>query len=204
MAFVPFTNVCKIEYVYTWDSQYCENVLHYQAPNALDEGLLEDAAAAALANWSASYKNQCSLALNLVKIKATDLTSESSAAIESSAGMPVVGTIDSPAVPNNVSVVIKFTTHLRGRSYRGRLYFCGLVAVGVLNSHLQPATLAAIENVGESLMSLTVNAQTWPLVIASRFHNKVERAAGVATEVIGAFVDPTVDSQRRRLPGRGR
>ena len=41
------------------------------------------------------------------------------------------------------------------------------------------------------------------LVVCSRFHNKAPRTAGVGTEITRVNVDINLDSQRRRLTGRG-
>lgn len=114
------------------------------------------------------------------------------------------GALISAPSPNNVTLCISFRTGLTGRSARGRNYWPGFLESDVNNNRVEFARANAIVGWYESLVGVNavINGWTW-CVISRRFNNAI-RPAGVTfpiTQVV--LVDNIVDSQRRRLPGRG-
>lgn len=66
-------------------------------------------------------------------------------------------------------------------------------------------SIITLLNTNYSLLMNSANFGGCVLAVASRRLNNAPRLIGVATEVIDVVLaDDTVDSQRRRLPGRGR
>jgi hypothetical protein len=59
-----------------------------------------------------------------------------------------------------------------------------------------------IASYADLLGHVNIGANT--LCVVSRFHNNSARVSGVATDILSVSADPVIDSQRRRLPGRGR
>ena len=51
--------------------------------------------------------------------------------------------------------------------------------------------------------TLPVTLDPWSMVVVSRYENNAPRAEGIATLVDRLSSDGVIDSQRRRLPGRG-
>jgi hypothetical protein len=141
--------------------------------------------------------------VSLNSILATDLSTETGASIEYTTGMPIPGTGSGTALPNNVALAIHWSSGLRGRSYNGRTYHFGLVASMVVGSTMYGPSLTAIEAAYQALLT-AVNATADNLCVLSRYHNKAKRTEGIGTEILSLSIDATVDSQRRRLPGRGR
>lgn len=106
-----------------------------------------------------------------------------------------------PGLPNNVTLSVKKSSGLTGRSARGRVYFPGIPS----------SALSPIENVFDSLdVDAIVTAVDnlrgdmivggWIPVILSRITEGVERPFGVGFDwLTTSAVNIFVDSQRRRL-----
>ena len=91
-----------------------------------------------------------------------------------------------------------------GRSFRGRNYVVGVPQDQVVDiNHVQSSYAAAwIDTYSELLEGTFEEGQQW--VIVSRFEDGSPRETGIASEVLTVtVVDDVIDSQRRRLPGRG-
>lgn len=203
MAFIPIENCAKVAVVQHVVGMLCINTLHFQKASAItttDMGIL----AQGVVDWWSDYLAPIlNSGISLDTIEVTDLTSESSPAIELAVEVPVVGALTGPMAPMNVAAVVTFNTEQRGRSYRGRNYVCGIdmdntTNAGYLASAFQAALLSAYSQIEE----IEVAAGMWH-VVASRYADKAPRSAGVTTTVTGYSVDGNLDSQRRRLPGRG-
>lgn len=123
--------------------------------------------------------------------------------MEDATGLPLAGTGGSVQLPNNVTLCIKWTTENRGRSFRGRTYHVGLTESQVTDNEVVAVAMGQFTTAYGALLTDLATAG-WPLVIASRYANNQPRITGVATLVTGFSIDPFIDSQRRRLPGRGR
>lgn len=203
MPFVPIPNAAQLEYIYTWDGQICENVLTYFINTAVTTTNLQHLASAAITWWSANLKPLQSSSVALLTVKATDLSSQIGPVVEDTTGLPIVGTGASGAVPNNVSVAIKLITANRGRSFRGRVFHVGLVNSVVTNNTVALATRTNLRNAWLAALTLGTSP-IWTLAVGSRYTNNAPRVTGLATEVTDISVNAIVDSQRRRLPERGK
>lgn len=202
MPFVPFTAVAKCELIFRQDNQIIENVLHYKALNTFGIEAMELLADSLKTQWNTSLKQLTFSNVSLVAIRITDLTSDISPVVEYVTGLPISGTLTGTALPNNVTVVTKLITLLRGRSYRGRVYQVGLSSTAI-NGNVLTTTYRTSLQAAWSLMLSMGGEEDWRLVVASRQNNGVIRGEGVATLVESVSVNPTLDSQRRRLPERG-
>lgn len=204
MAFVPFPNCASVELIFTEDSQRIENRYHVEQDTPYDETSLAVLAALFATWWDDNIQPQVSNSVTLVSIIARALDTASSPAVEYTAGLPNNGAISvSPALPNHVTCAVKWTTGLRGRSFRGRTYHIGLVESQVNGNTIVASNVTELI-AGYSDLLTDLEGLPGELVIASRIANGVERTTGLTTQVAGVFIDATVDSQRRRLPGRGR
>ena len=155
--------------------------------------------------WTQTFPTRMPATLLLVTIKATDLASETGSVINHQAGLPVVGTSVSPSLPNNVALVITKRTALRGRSFRGRIFHPGLTEAAVLGNQVPPASVTDLVGIWSTLLTidLPIALEDAVMAVVSRFSEGQPRVTGVTTFVTNLTSDGTVDSQRRRLPGRG-
>lgn len=202
MPFVPFPLVAKAELIYRQDNQIIENVLHYRAIATFGIPSMELLADSLISQWNTSLKPLVHSSVQLVAVRITNLETEFSPVIEYVTGLPISGTLAGTQLPNNVTVVAKFVTLARGRSFRGRVYQVGLSTTAI-NANVLTTTYRASLKAAWQLMLDMGGEEGWRLVVASRISGGVPREEGVSTIVEDVSVNPTLDSQRRRLPERG-
>jgi hypothetical protein len=202
MAFVPVVNAARVEMVFDQEGQICENVFHVRGSSPFDYTSLA-LLAATFKDWhDINLKTIQVTTCALFKILATALDAEDAPSLEYTTGLPVIGTGGSDPLPMNVTVAVKWLTGFRGRSFRGRSYHVGMSRSDTLFSLMNAASIAPFEAAYNALIALiTVPGQD--LVVVSYVHNKLPRVEPLCTPIVGAFVEITLDSQRRRLPGRG-
>jgi hypothetical protein len=204
MPFVPAADTCQIEAVYEWDGQIVENVFHYRftagSPTETDVGSLADVVRAYIHDEILPLAADTLTFLRLVA-KMIDVID--GILVVNTTGLPASGGGGSDALPNNVTATFSWRTGLSGRSRRGRSYLLGLQEGQVTANALSPAAVTAYTEAWEGLR-LVASEDGWEMVVVSKFSGGAPRVAAVVTPITtGFFVDSTIDSQRRRLPGRG-
>jgi hypothetical protein len=153
--------------------------------------------------WSAHQVAQQPTSNQLIKIDVTDLSDQFAPGIEYVTGLPLAGANGVLAAPMNVTVAIKWLTGSRGRSFRGRTYHCQLRTDMYVGSTINPGDVTGLATNYAFLLS-AVQTAGWQLAVTSYRHNNVARLTALTTFITGLSIDSTIDSQRRRLPGRGR
>jgi len=210
MPFIPAENGIKVELNYLTQGEVAANVFYLRNSNPVNAGILSDLGIVVRDWWIGNIKPLTTQSTNLQNIVLTDLTEENSFQVTISSGLPSIGTAGDDPLPNNVTVVTKLTTGLTGRSNRGRSYFVGMDAQ-YLGFGSQTVTSDFADDLGEAWEALlTALASTDARLVIASFYSGVDtdgkpipRAAAVMNNVIEASVNPELDSQRRRLPGRG-
>lgn len=122
-------------------------------------------------------------------------------------GLPLSGSLVGDALPLNVAACVTFATGRAGRSGRGRYYLGALAENASTGSRFTAAFTAAVNTAFGQLRTLPIGniGSTYSLVVYSTEFNRQARAQGLASVVSSCYLrDSVVDSQRRRLPGRGR
>lgn len=204
MAFVPGPNVAQAELVYSLDGQVIENTLYFEASAGLDTALMGTLASNLISLWTANFAPNLSTAVSLTQVVVTDLTTDSSPAILVPLSPAESGEVDSPPLPNNVSLAISFKTAFRGRSSRGRNYVPCLCESQVVGNTVASLFASNIVAAYEEMLGAGgfVTGLEWG--VFSRFSNGAPRTTGLFRPITAVTVfDLTVDSMRRRLPGRG-
>lgn len=203
MDYIPVDNVCMTELFYIWDVQRIETVLHFRPTTGLTPTKMGELGLF-IKNWyDATMDLLHPTTLSLVGIKMTDMTLDIAPVVNYATGLPLSGLNAGASLPNNCALVLTKRTILRGRSYRGRIYHPGLKETEVTGNTVLAAQVTGYVNAYSQLLSFTTATATWKMVVVSRFANKNPRPTGEVTEVTSIDSDGTVDSQRRRLPGRG-
>lgn len=204
MPHIPIPNGIRVCLNYTNAGELACNVFHVEGPSDPTLADLTTIAEEFVAWWNANMKPLTSAATSLQSVEVTDVTADGQEGIEYTTGLPLAGTASGANLPNNVTVATKLTSGLTGRSRRGRSYFVGLTD-NALNTGSQTLTTtfqAALTGAFQELIEQLVVAG-FQLAVASLWSNGVPRTTGLLTPIINAEVNPTVDSQRRRLPERG-
>lgn len=204
MARPPTENVAEVTMTFLEDGQYLINKHHFHYALGWDEGSLNNLGTAIRDWWDTELKAVVANAVSLVEIEVVDLTEGSNQGITVQTGLPIVGGAAQDPAPNNVTLAIKKGTGLVGRSFRGRTYHVGLQELQYTGNVIAPATVTFLRDAYSALMDLGGPLDIFELCVLSEVSNGAPRAAGICTPVTGIGVDPIIDSQRRRLPGRGR
>jgi len=152
--------------------------------------------------WIASLRAMISVDCVLQEVVGTDLTTAASPGAVAIDSLPSAGGDTNRSAPNNVALCVSFHTLLRGRSYRGRNYVCGISTIVITGSTVSEAWRGAVVDAYTQLFA-AVNGGGFNLCVVSRRSLGALRSPAIATGVIAFSADATVDSQRRRLPGRG-
>lgn len=202
MTFIPVPNGVQLCFLFTSAAQKWQFCLTLRkstgAPTDTD---LQTAADDGQAWWTNTLKAKIAQDTTLSEVVATDLTAQ---------GAPqkrnVVGTAGSAAEsspPLNVAMCVGLRTAKRGRSYRGRVYLSGLrlSKVESINTYNAAETAALIG--AFVTLAATLDGHAFDVVVASKSHNKVVSNPAEVNEVTTFVGDYLLDSQRRRLTGRG-
>lgn len=206
MAFIPALDTAQVALHYLVDSQRCENIFYVQKDSTLVPADLDDIANAFGDWWTAHVAPLTPSNVSLQEIIVRDMTTETSPEIVFTTGLPFAGSSSAHSLPNNVTIAIKLNTGFGGRSFRGRSYIVGISQgdVAVDTNVITSGSAAARTTAWNELITL-VNAISGMSLVVASFHSAgAPRSTAVLTPVTSmSFADLTLDSQRRRLPGRG-
>jgi hypothetical protein len=201
----PVPNTAEAVLNYQSDSGDARNVLHFrQEPFGNWTNIDLSRLAETLADWwVTNLKPLVHPAYTLESVIARDLGAVPGEVAEYGVGQ--TGGAQGGRSPSNVTTAFTLRTALGGRSGRGRIYHVGLSQnyyVGdTLNPNEKNIMVAAYDTL--KVISKGSIGYEYHLMVVSRFANKVQRASGIANEVTNVSNDGLLDSQRRRLKGRG-
>lgn len=205
MPFVPGHNVAEIRINQTLFAQQVQNTLYALDFAGWDATKLS-VLGGEIVTWVGTelYPNLSS-ALSLTEVAIRDLTIQDGPFTITTPTVAVTGGSTSPALPGNVAACVSFRSSLTGRSRRGRNYVAGIPETQVAGNILDPAFVAALKAAYEVFFLPTgpfgATGSAW--AVFSRYANNEVRPLGQPTLISSVQVDPFVDSQRRRLNGRG-
>lgn len=209
MAFIPVANTAQCKIKYTYAGQGIMNNVYFEKATAWDVASLQDLADELWDRWATEVLIDLADGLTITEVEALDLTAATAPVARHIQSLS--GSVSTGNLPNNVAFAIKFTTALRGRSFRGRIYLPGISLSSEQNSGF--LLLAAADNLlGDVEGALVGTATTLSVahVVVSRYSgvdvngDPIPRIAGVTEPVTAySYSDLAFDSQRRRLPGRG-
>lgn len=206
MPFVPVPNTAQVNVRGTYLGEQVENTLYVRSNTAWSAATLQGLTDTIAAWVEGPYRAVLSTAWTYREVYAVDLASASGPTATTTPLGAVAGAKVGDPLPGNVSLCVSFRTGARGRSFRGRNYISGLVEPEVSGNSINLAFAEQVVLVYQQLLIPDEYLQIgWTWVVVSRRANNAWRTTGVATPVTQVLiVDNFVDSQRRRLPGRGR
>lgn len=204
MAFVPTANCASLFADFLMDGQFVQIGCDFTGAGS-DPAVLATAAATF---YGAIHDAILPLLSNQVQLDSTvaidQTTFDGPVGIFVGPGTDVGGVADNPA-PSNVAFCVTKLTAGRGRGARGRWYLPGIPKEKFIGqSELDTTYVNSLVAGSNDVLSAMATANFFGAVV-SRQLNKVDRVAGLVRPIT-AFraYDNVVDSQRRRLPGRGR
>lgn len=204
--FIPVLNTASVELIYLANTQTLENIFHVKKGSPYSLADLQ-ALRTIVNNWdAATWATQRSQFCTLQRIRTKALDSLGSPMEDFALPTPRGGAVGAGTLPNNVTFCVKLNTGLTGRCFRGRLYFPG-ITLGHLNTgNFNEIAAASGTSIVNALNTLLANLATGghTLGVVSYRVNKAWRSSGVFTPATGwSSIDLHLDSQRRRLTGRG-
>lgn len=211
MPFVPAAECVGVKLEGVIDGQQTINDLYFRLPGGF---ILTDIQSLTtnLVDWfNLALTPNLSEDWTSVAVHSRGLNVPEGFIVDTSTGS-VVGGATIEAAPNNVAACISFRTGFAGRSFRGRNYVPGIPNDQVNLNTLEPDWMLAVKAAYDLLLPAgTALPGGWEWVIVSRFSgvdvngNPIPRTVATVTLVVSTlFTNAIVDSQRRRLPGRGK
>lgn len=205
MPFVPVVNAARVEVRFTWNLQRVENTLWFLKSAPIGVGDIEILIADVRDHWIANMIPLQPNEVQLSEVFGRDYTNDESYEATVNPAAPTFGTYGNNALPNNVTISLKLGTGLAGRANRGRNYWIGLIESEVTQNTVSASFITAITAAYATMIGFESVSAGWTWVVVSFQENGVVRASGQSLSVTSVNVaDPIIDSQRRRLPGRGR
>lgn len=203
MAFIPTPNTIRVSFQFTWASQIVEISIAITKPTAWNATdmltTLGDLETWATGNLLPNLSSD----LSLYNLTATSQQSSSAPVVELGVSPPVAGSLANPSVANNVTLATTFLTALRGRSYRGRAYTPGIDRTQLTTSTRYLTSLVSAITAAYAAINASLTVAGAEHAVISTQNGGAPRVTGVATPVTGYRTESFVDSQRRRLAGRG-
>ena len=202
MAFIPVPNGVQLCFDFVTAGQNWQVCLMLRksagAPTPTDLDTIADDAE----NWwGASFRSLFSAETTLRQVRATDMTTQGGPVSTLVSNTPGNGSGD--GLPIGSAIVASLRTAKRGRSYRGRSYWSGLLLSAQDSPTDITSTVATAIGVAMTALQTTLDTDGFDIVVASKQHNGVVTNPAEANEVTAIVVDTHFDSQRRRLAGRG-
>lgn len=196
--------VVRVEMHFTYQGSKVMNVYHIKDNNPpVDETDLHLYANTFKNWWLDIMRPAISRDATLTDVAARELIDGGIAVLESE-GLPAAGTRDVTGAPGNVTLAIHWGTGLMGRSYHGRTYHIGLPNDQFANGHmLAPALATLLDHYNALRVALDNAFVAADFAVLSTVHGGFPRGTPIATPITGVAIDDALDSQRRRLPGRG-
>lgn len=202
MAFIPAANIVRTTVEYLLDGQILANVFHVDANEAVD-AVVTNAILDVFEDWlDTLLMPALSDDIAATSVIGRDLTTATGGLVERPFDTPIAGGVAVGALPNNVALCVTLLTDQAGRSFRGRSYIAGLNEDEVTLSNITLATATAFATIYADLVD-ALSTAGFELVVTSFQAAGVPRIAAVSTPVTACGCNTVVDSQRRRLPGRG-
>jgi hypothetical protein len=183
---------------FTQEAQILQNVLNFIRFGGFTDEEVVSVAEDLITWWNDELKTDVPSEVALTQVRARRLDEEDSPIFEVSTGLPLAGTASGP-LPNNVTLAVKTLTGLGGRRRRGRVYHVGLRTGKLLSTdvnRIDPGSLSGILDAYRALRDFSFSVADTSWCVWSRI-------SGQGTVITEVASDGVVDSQRRRLPGRG-
>lgn len=196
----PITpNTIKLVLTMTQEASTRVAVFHYRtlAPHVWTQTELQAIATNWWAAMNTSLRNATNNTLTFNTVFAIDLGTAIPQSATYTIPAPNVGLQTGEASPANAAAVISWRTPYSGRSYRGRTYMAGLSEIATNGSLITSSQLANLVNVATAFLLFNngTGQVAYPAVKSTVLNN--------STIILAYVVDIFIDSQRRRLLGRG-
>jgi hypothetical protein len=205
MAFVTIANAAAIEIRLLFNLQRCALTLGFQKPGAITQAQLDHLTHLIAVWWQNNGRHLVGNQVMLVEVYGRDLTTYGGiTSIDTDYSGNYGDMYTEEHLPQNCSLCVSFRTALRGRANRGRNYWLGfgIHQMDTTNYVKQEFVDDLLEMYEKILPGGSADPTPFVWSVLSRQLDGVPIGRAIPiTNVL--CVDRVVDSQRRRLPGRG-
>lgn len=202
-TFIPANECIKVEPRFVMFSQQCENVFYVQS--SAGTGLTQQVAVAEIVKntFVSELLPHLGEDVSLVSVKTTDWTTHDGPTNVYTDGLPVSGGSGGYCLPGGSTLSVKFGTSNRGRGASGRQYIVGVP--GAVQEGNQVSAVFANHMIAAytSLME-ALSLVDYVLSVCSFYVDHGPRTMARVAPVTSVTANLDIDSQRRRLTGRGR
>lgn len=204
MPFIAVPNVVEAELIMELFGQRIENTLYFSREAEWSPAQMIELGEALQVWWADQYAENVTADLTLVDVVVTDLSSDTAPSIAVPAPPDTTGLTAPPTAPGSVCITISFRTAGRGRSSRGRNYISSLSEGHIIGNDIDGGTRDAIVANYAALLEGEYLPTGVAWVVVSRYHDNAPRVTGISVPITSVtMTDTAVDTQRRRLRGRG-
>jgi len=151
--------------------------------------------------WTSTLKALLGSWNTLKQVRATDISVQGGA--QDVDIVSEAGTASGTIMALNAPMCVSLRTQKRGRSYRGRVYVSGIVQANMNDAVLWGSGAVTAFPAAFATLQTSLDTAGFDVVVASKQHNLVTTNPAETNEVIAFTADNKIDSQRRRLSGRG-
>jgi len=212
-TFVPVANVAEVVIKGLLAGQQINNIVHLKNSAGWDAGTLFSAVGDLIIAWRDNIRPLLSSDFLFTGAHAKDLTTSMGIEVDVPWIGAAGGAIGNAAADGNVALCIGHKTGFAGRSARGRTFIAGLPENSTTDDAITDAFKASWQTAMDNIVAAMATRGT-PWGVVSKYsgytqtppkYKKVPtpRVAGIFNGITTNVFDKVVDSQRRRLPGRG-
>lgn len=208
MPFVPIPTTAQVVMLFSTAGDFAENVFYVSSPEAAWTSDSLMTLANVFKTWDSAHLSTVRAAgAALTQVKCRDMTVESGPEASLIVAPSQNGTVNGGAMPDNVTLAVKWLTGVAGRSHRGRTYHVGMPkAWQDTNTDSIPGVQANLIVDAYNALITAVDATAGQILVqVSRQENKVPLSPANTHPInMAAVADLHFDSQRRRLAGHNR
>lgn len=206
--FVPASDTIKFEMFFALFGQVVETIYHFTTATDLTPAFLATVASDFFDIWKASFGPNLSSKLNFTGCRATSQETSSAPSYLFVPATVLPGAVaDTDPIPGSACLVMTNRTAKRGRSYRGRNYIPGIpsTVTDATDGNFVPNSYVSdlLDSHADFMTALIGSYPDFEHVVVSRFQNGAFLGTAIKTPVTSVSANNYIDSQRRRLTGRG-
>lgn len=203
-AFIPVENGIKIIVAYLCDGQHVQNTFWVQKDTAVTADDVDSAVSITELWVHTNMPPNTSDKVTLLYVDGQDHTTADGYHKVGTTYAGEQGEKATDMLPSNVTWAIKLNTAAAGRSGHGRIYRIGLTEDQVTGNLLHNDAAANFVSDWQALQA-NLALDGLNLAVVSYCHAGAWRTSAFVNQVTSiGYTDLIIDSQRRRLPGRGR
>jgi len=217
MPFIPAVNTAQVKINQRMHGQLVQNVIYVQNASPWGPGDLTALCNLVITWWNGSLADGIHGDLKLETVSARDMTVEEGPGVEIAAPALSGGNLTTGgALPGNVALCVKFITGLTGPNRRGRNFVSGMAEERVNGNDITDFGRDDIVDAYGALRD-ALNAAVYTHVVASFYNGTalvlqpngetrkrpIARATALLTPIEQYTANAQLDSQRKRLSGRG-